>query len=97
MVGVATKKAPLYCNGYRPLIGTNQESWGWDLVRNKLYHDEQNYRGGVTYPRTLAPGETFVVADSFLVILDMNEGTLSYSMENEVNRKPETILYYSTT
>ena len=91
VVGVATKDAPLFSHGYMPLVGTNQESWGWELVENKLYHNEVNYKsGGVTYPSTLAPGENFVVADSFLVILDMNEGTLSYGMKNKVNRTLNT-------
>ena len=88
VVGVATKDAPLNCRGYRPLVGSNQESWGWDLILHKLYHDEKNYMmNDVTYPSTLARGKTFKVPDSFLVILDMNEGTLSYMIENQVNKQ----------
>lgn len=38
VVGVATKEAPLQCNGYVPLIGANEHSWGWNLVENNLIH-----------------------------------------------------------
>ena len=33
-------------------------------------------QGGRTYPEFLAPDENFVVPDSFLAVLDMDEGTL---------------------
>lgn len=42
VVGVGTIKAPLHCPGYQALVGMNQESWGWDLGRNKLYHKGVN-------------------------------------------------------
>ncbi len=38
VVGVATKEAPLQCNGYVPLIGSNEHSWGWNLAENNLVH-----------------------------------------------------------
>lgn len=85
MVGVATKNAPLHCAGYHSLIGSNNESWGWDLIRNKLYHNlkvtsHSGYLIAPSYPAILEnPGEPFTVPDSFLVILDMDEGTLSFA------------------
>jgi len=39
VVGVATMDAPLHSVGYQSLIGNNEHSWGWDLGRNKIYHD----------------------------------------------------------
>lgn len=47
------------------LVGSNDQSWGWDLGRNKLYHDSKN-NAGVTYPAVLKADETFVVPDKFL-------------------------------
>ena len=47
------------------LIGNNEHSWGWDLGRNKVYHDSKN-QTGETYPKTLSSDETFVVPDKFL-------------------------------
>lgn len=82
VVGIATKEAPLHCVGYQSLVGSNCESWGWDLVRNKLYYDAKNNQG-ITYPRILDMDENFVVPDKFLVILDMDEGTLSFATEGQ--------------
>lgn len=38
VIGIATKEAPLQCNGYVPLIGSNDYSWGWNLAENNLIH-----------------------------------------------------------
>ena len=40
------------------LIGNNEHSWGWDLGRNKVYHDSKN-QSGETYPNQLSQDETF--------------------------------------
>ncbi|XP_048510386.1 protein gustavus isoform X2 [Athalia rosae] len=82
VVGVATAEAPLHSVGYQSLVGNNQLSWGWDLGRNKLYHDAKN-NNGVTYPALLKPDETFIVPDKFLVVLDMDEGTLSFVVDGQ--------------
>lgn len=65
VVGVATQDAPLHSVGYQSLVGSNDQSWGWDLGRNKLYHDSKTY-DGITYPALLKPDETFIVPDKFL-------------------------------
>lgn len=65
VVGVATADAPLHSVGYQSLVGNNELSWGWDLGRNKLYHDSKN-NNGVTYPTLLKPDETFIVPDKFM-------------------------------
>ncbi|KAH9491316.1 SPRY domain-containing SOCS box protein 4 [Dermatophagoides farinae] len=88
-VGVATAEAALHSNGYHPLIGATGESWGWDLGRNLLYHDlkSQNYgrqsprdnnNYGRIYQHQFAHDPQFVAPESFLVVLDMDKGTLSY-------------------
>ncbi|KAK3922852.1 Protein gustavus [Frankliniella fusca] len=82
VVGVATAEAPLHSVGYQSLVGSNNQSWGWDLGRNKLYHDSKN-NAGVTYPALLKPDETFIVPDKFLVVLDMDEGTLSFVVDGQ--------------
>ncbi|XP_074654213.1 protein gustavus-like [Tubulanus polymorphus] len=82
VVGVATADAPLHCVGYQSLVGSNNESWGWDLGRNKLYHDCKN-NPGITYPSILNNDENFVVPDSFYVVLDMDEGTLSFIVDGQ--------------
>lgn len=58
-------EAPVHSVGYHSLVGSNEHSWGWDLGRNKVYHDSKN-RPGMVYPANLKPDETFVVPDKFL-------------------------------
>lgn len=82
VVGVATQDAPLHSVGYQSLVGSNDQSWGWDLGRNKLFHDSKN-NAGVTYPALLKPDETFIVPDKFLVVLDMDDGTLSFVVDGQ--------------
>lgn len=82
VVGVATADAPLHSVGYQSLVGSTDHSWGWDLGRNKLYHDMKNC-SSVTYPAILKPDEAFLVPDKFLCALDMDEGTLSYIVDGQ--------------
>lgn len=106
-------KAALHCPGYQALVGMNQESWGWDLGRNKLYHrGVSSIYAATQYPMSLTANsnslssstmttdpadalnnngiaygnkseEYFVVPDKFLVVLDMDEGTLSYIVDGQ--------------
>ncbi|CAF4589524.1 unnamed protein product [Rotaria sp. Silwood1] len=62
VVGVGTVKAPLHCPGYQALVGMNQESWGWDLGRNKLYHKGVNS----VYASTQYPSSTVTSSSSLL-------------------------------
>jgi len=81
VVGVGTLEAPLHSVGYQSLIGNNDQTWGWDLGRNKAYHDSSN-KPGMTYPMGLGLDETFTVPDKFLMILDMDEGTMSFMVDD---------------
>eukprot|EP00061_Rhincodon_typus_P010912 g35550.t1 len=38
VIGVATRRAPLQCQGYVALLGSDDQSWGWNLVDNNLLH-----------------------------------------------------------
>ncbi|KAF9799515.1 hypothetical protein SFRURICE_018702 [Spodoptera frugiperda] len=79
VVGVATAHAPLHSVGYQSLVGATDQSWGWDLGRNKIYHNVKGTVGsGTTYPALLRPDEQFLVPDRLLVVLDMDEGTLAF-------------------
>ena len=57
--------APVHSVGYQSLVGNNEHSWGWDLGRNKVYHDSKN-QAGKPYPSNLPNDEPFVVPDKFL-------------------------------
>jgi len=39
VVGVATKDAPLHGDGYFALLGSNRQSWGWNIPGKMLTHD----------------------------------------------------------
>ncbi|KAB5550591.1 hypothetical protein PHYPO_G00055450 [Pangasianodon hypophthalmus] len=81
IVGVATSRAPLHAVGYTALVGSDAESWGWDLGRGKLYHDRKSQTGpAASYPcsQNEEDEDTFSVPEEVLVVLDMDEGTLGF-------------------
>ncbi|KAF3848096.1 hypothetical protein F7725_021124 [Dissostichus mawsoni] len=58
VVGVASTEASLHSVGYTALVGADSESWGWDLGRNRLYHDGKNRPASTpapTYPCFWSP------------------------------------------
>lgn len=84
IIGVATDKSPLHCVGYQSLIGSNAESWGWDLGRNRACHNTKaSAMPPPVYPRMLKPDENFVVSDQFQMCLDMDDGTLSFLADGQ--------------
>ena len=84
IIGVAMDKSPLHCVGYQSLIGSNPESWGWDLGRNRACHNTKaTNQPPPVYPRMLKPDESFVVPDNFFMCLDMDEGTLSFMADGQ--------------
>lgn len=82
IVGVATSLAPLRAVGYSALVGSDAESWGWDLGRGRLYYDRKSRTGPApSYPEFIEDEEdegTFSVPEEILVVLDMDEGTLGF-------------------
>ena len=83
VIGVATKDAPLHCSGYKSLIGSNGESWGWDIGRSKLMHDYTNNQPKVYPSHILDKDEIIIVPEKVTVILDMDEGTLAYMVDGQ--------------
>ncbi|XP_022090185.1 protein gustavus-like [Acanthaster planci] len=81
VVGVATASAPLHCVGYQSLVGSNAESWGWDICRKKAFHDAK-HKSGTPYP-LLPNADNYPVPDKFLMVLDMDEGTLSFIADGQ--------------
>lgn len=85
VIGVATSDALLQANGYSSLVGVDEKSWGWDMCRNRLMHNEQSRRNSTdplakVYPRFsgMSEGDVVIIPDTFLVVLDMDQGTLSF-------------------
>jgi len=84
IIGVASDKTALHCVGYQSLIGANNESWGWDLGRSRACHNTKGTnQPPPVYPKTLKPDESFVVPDTFMMCLDMDEGTLSFLADGQ--------------
>ncbi|XP_067879833.1 SPRY domain-containing SOCS box protein 4-like [Heterodontus francisci] len=78
-VGVGTACARLQSPGYRVLLGGEDgQSWAWELGGNRLHHAG---RAGRRYPET--PGAPLAVPERFLVVLDSDEGTLSFMVDGE--------------
>ncbi|XP_074050604.1 SPRY domain-containing SOCS box protein 2 [Macrotis lagotis] len=78
LVGVATARAPLQADRYAALLGSDGESWGWDIGRGRLHHRSKG-GGAPRYPA--GPGhERLQVPERLLVVLDMEEGTLGYAV-----------------
>jgi len=98
MIGVSTKEAPLQCSGYKPLLGFNEHSWGWNLVTNHLIHDEVTYGD---YP-LLRNAPEYKFGEKLLLVLDCENRTLHFEKCNAFlgiafKRLPKTKLYPSVS
>jgi F-box protein 45 len=49
VIGIATKEAALISQGYVTLLGSDEHSWGWNLVDNNLLHNG-NAQGNYPLP-----------------------------------------------
>ncbi|KAF7275178.1 hypothetical protein GWI33_012109 [Rhynchophorus ferrugineus] len=79
IIGVATKEAPLHIEGRAPVVGANPHSWGIDIDTNTAYHNGESWR----YPVLRDPDDEFTFPESIMLLLDMDEGTLSYVANNK--------------
>ncbi|XP_072936703.1 F-box/SPRY domain-containing protein 1 isoform X2 [Epargyreus clarus] len=74
VIGISTKEAPLQCQGYVGLLGSDQHSWGWNLVDNQLLHNGET-RGH--YP-LLNNCPRYQVGERIRVILDCEKHSLAF-------------------
>ncbi|XP_046660388.1 SPRY domain-containing SOCS box protein 4-like [Homalodisca vitripennis] len=64
------------------LVGNDDQSWGWDVAVRKLFHDSQfDEENGQDYPSPETVDETYTVPENILVVLDMQEGNLSFYID----------------
>ncbi|PAV76100.1 hypothetical protein WR25_21568 [Diploscapter pachys] len=66
VIGFATKHAALHCPGYIPLLGSDDQSWGWNLVDNSLLHNNKTL--GV-YPKINNPPK-YLMGEKIRMIID---------------------------
>jgi len=74
VIGIATKNSPMQCHGYVGLLGSDDQSWGWNLVENHLLH---NGHSQGNYPQ-LNNAPKYQVGERIRVILDCEDKTLSF-------------------
>lgn len=74
VIGIATKRASMQCQGYVALLGSDDQSWGWNLVDNNLLH---NGEVNGNFPQcNNAP--KYQIGERIRVILDMDDKTLAF-------------------
>lgn len=56
------------------MVGSDAESWGWDIVRSRCFNNKKES----TYPVWLGQHDKFTIPEEFSVVLDMDEGTLGF-------------------
>eukprot|EP00088_Acartia_fossae_P018172 TRINITY_DN20468_c0_g1_i1.p1 TRINITY_DN20468_c0_g1~~TRINITY_DN20468_c0_g1_i1.p1 ORF type:complete len:393 (+),score=57.59 TRINITY_DN20468_c0_g1_i1:206-1384(+) len=78
-VGIATKSAPLHSLGYQNLIGNNTSSWGWDIGRKEALVNGKS----VNYPSLVRKHYQWSVPQTFYMVIDRDEGTLSFIVRNK--------------
>lgn len=83
-VGVATKEAPLHARGYCALVGSNDESFGWDILKKKCRHGNPKTKSW-PYPDSAVIGATALldIPDEIFCILDMDEGYLAFATDKK--------------
>ncbi|XP_022124760.1 F-box/SPRY domain-containing protein 1 [Pieris rapae] len=79
VIGVSTKQAPLQCQGYVGLLGSDESSWGWNLVDNILLHNGETQGD---YPM-MNNSPKYQVGERVRVILDCDSGTLCFEKKYE--------------
>ena len=79
----------LHCDGYRHLVGSGTDSWGWHLESATVHHGGQGitscyccYWSGIISLGTTYPNPGVAAPDTFTMILDLEAGTLAFSANN---------------
>lgn len=82
IVGVAEKSANLRSYGYTSVVGSCSDSWGFDINHNKLFHNHLFTNTCETYP-VRDKHMNINIPETFIMILDMNIGTLAFMVDDE--------------
>lgn len=79
VVGISTQEAALQCHGYVALLGSGENTWGWNIVDNHLLHNGDSQGN---YPLLNNPPK-YQVGERIRVILDCDDNTLSFEKNYE--------------
>ena len=78
VIGFSTKSCPLQTSGYSVLVGSDSESWGWDLKTNQLWHDGKT--SGL-YPQKRKHQHTSLnIPGQVLLVLDADAGMFGFAV-----------------
>lgn len=83
VIGVATKDAPLHAVGYQSLVGNSDQSWGWDLGRMKVFHNNIVQNDGGYYPSSVTHTSHWSVPETIKMVLDMDQGKLGFVVSDQ--------------
>ncbi|CAI4230591.1 unnamed protein product [Auanema sp. JU1783] len=79
VIGIATRHAALHCPGYVPLLGSDEQSWGWNLVDNALLHNGEQL--GI-YPRVNNPPK-YQVGEKIRMIVDCDKHLIYFERNSD--------------
>jgi len=79
VIGIATKHAALHCPGYVTLIGSDDQSWGWNLVDCTLIQDGSVIR---QYPRVNNLPK-YKAGERIRMILDCSKNLLYFEKDSQ--------------
>lgn len=79
VIGFATKHAALHCTGYIALVGSDEQSWGWNLVDNVLMHNGTQL--GI-YPKMNNPPK-YEVGEKIRLVIDCDSHIAYFERNTE--------------
>ncbi|EJW89064.1 F-box/SPRY domain-containing protein 1 [Wuchereria bancrofti] len=78
-IGLATKYAALHCQGYVALLGSDDQSWGWNLVDNQLLHNSKSI---CPYPHINNPPR-YQMGERIRMIVDCEQHSMYFEKGSE--------------
>ena len=60
------------------MVGNSDQSWGWDIGRLKVLHNNVTQHQTSYYPGTVTHHHQWSVPDTFSMVLDMDQGNLGF-------------------
>ncbi|XP_077455219.1 SPRY domain-containing SOCS box protein 2 [Stigmatopora argus] len=97
VLGFSRQRCPLQASGYNALLGSDSQSWGWELQSNHLWHNGQSQG---TYPEKSwtyyskeawssqlvtssrdMPNAPLTIPERTLMVLDADAGTIGFVVD----------------
>uniref|UniRef100_A0AC35UI58 B30.2/SPRY domain-containing protein n=1 Tax=Rhabditophanes sp. KR3021 TaxID=114890 RepID=A0AC35UI58_9BILA len=86
VIGVGNSDTQLHSLGYNSLIGWSEDSYGFDIVKLKCFHNAKQSEGWA-FPNQINEGEEEIdkssIPESIYCILDMDEGYMAFATDEK--------------